>query len=67
MDKFKSGFFSKEEGGYVIKNDGLVSSYQYFLLGKKVLVCRSAVRGGFRAPRKRREIFEVAYVYRSRG
>lgn len=39
MNKFKSGFFSKEEGGYVIKNDGLVSSYQYFLLGKKVLVC----------------------------
>ncbi len=39
MDKFKSGFFGKEEGSYVITDDELISSYQYYLLGKKVLVC----------------------------
>jgi hypothetical protein len=77
MDKFKSGFFGKEEGSYVITDDELISSYQYYLLGKKSSRLSrsewnrkgsgfSARRGCFRSPRKRRKVFEMAYLYRIR-
>lgn len=39
MERLKSGYFTKEEGGYVITRDGLTAPYEYYLLGKKILVC----------------------------
>lgn len=40
MESYESGFFNIErEGGYTITNDNLITPYQYYLLGKNVLVC----------------------------